>query len=80
MEIQEEENFRNPIHYQKKDFGPLTHTPEQQQAIEQNLERLQSETLWNISALWRNRKGAEIRKFILMSSVGWSVRENRQLC
>ena len=34
MEIQEEENFRNPIHYQKKDFGPLTHTPEQQQAID----------------------------------------------
>ena len=34
LEIQEEENFRNPIHYQKKDFGPLTHTPEQQQAID----------------------------------------------
>ena len=40
LEIQEEENFRNPIHYQKKDFGPLTHTPRTTAGNRHILERL----------------------------------------
>ena len=38
LEIQEEENFRNPVHYRKKESVPLNHTPEQKQAID---------TFWN---------------------------------